>query len=276
MFLVQSAGTFPWPSALQKYLWFADAEVLLKPPNMSWSLQFWEKEAEPHTARYAAIRRKLGHSVPLRDTFHGCTSTGLYSLTISLPHGRKPNQVPYNASPYVCDRRAYLPSQPVLHSAWFGRPLENYFTGSWQDSASLCLRHWPALPPLVRPPSCTEGWRIWPAAAAVDSWHTVSSEGFSSDRLWSGCTWEPSPWALQAALTTCPISVSWNICWITDTGEFHVLSHRKFSGLQSWLQIAPGNNSEYIFSSNISMGKDELLHMIWGNFFFLQRTLLPN
>lgn len=104
-----------------------------------------ERKAEPHAAQEAVTGHKMGHPVLLRDTFHGCTSTGLYSLTIPLPHGRKPNQVPYNASPYVCDKRAYLPSQPVLHSAWFGRPLENYFTGSCQDSASLCLRHWPSL-----------------------------------------------------------------------------------------------------------------------------------
>lgn len=59
------------------------------------------------------------------------------------------------------------------------------------------------------------------------------------------------------------LPVSWNICWITDAGEFHLLSHWKFRGLQSWLWIAPGKNSEYIFASNISVGKDELLHMIW-------------
>lgn len=137
----------------------------------------------------------------------------------------------------------------------------------YRFSAGLSLtvsRHWPSLLWC-----CTEGWHIWPG---------------------SGCRW------LVGAL--CPVrvsllitrgqavpgssahglcglysqlaeflSVSWNICWITDTGEFHVLSHRKFSGLQSWLQIAPGNNSEYIFASNISMGKDEFLHMIWGFFF---------
>ena len=34
MFIVQNAGTFPWISALQKYLWLTDAEVLLKPPDM--------------------------------------------------------------------------------------------------------------------------------------------------------------------------------------------------------------------------------------------------
>lgn len=50
MFIVLGAGMFPRLSALQKYLWLTDAEVLLKPPNMLRSLQFWEKEAEPRTA----------------------------------------------------------------------------------------------------------------------------------------------------------------------------------------------------------------------------------
>ena len=89
---------------------------------------------------------------------HGYPSTGLYSLMISLPRWRKPVQVPYNASPYPCDRRVYLPSQPAPHFARLVRPLENYFTCSWQDPAPL------ALPLLACPPSCTEGWSIWPSS----------------------------------------------------------------------------------------------------------------
>lgn len=72
------------------------------------------------------------------------------------------------------------------------------------------------------------------------------------------------------------LSVTGNICWIRGTGGFCVLSHWKWSGTQSWLQIAPGNNTEYIFASNISKGNHEILHMIGNGEVFLQRTLLPN
>lgn len=122
---------------------------------------------------------------------------------VSLPRGRKPNRVPYNASPYVCDRKAYIPPQPALHFAQLVRPLENYFTRSWQDSASLRRA-------LALPPRCDHraARRL---AHAVDSWHAVAGEGFPSDDWW------PSPWALQAALATCRISV----CQLK-----HLLDHR--------------------------------------------------
>ena len=186
---------------------------------------------------------------------------------ISLPYGRKPNQVPYNAASCVCDRRAYLPSQPAVHFAQRVRPPENYFTHSWQVSASLShalappsfgvsaelhreLVHLAQQPlPLTRGAPCPVRVSLLIACGQ----DVPGSPAHGLCRLHS-----------QLAEF---LSVSWNICWITDTGEFHVLSHRKFSGLQSWLQIAPGNNSEYIFASNISMGKDELLHMIWEFFF---------
>ena len=47
-------------------------------------------------------------------------------------------------------------------------------------------------------------------------------------------TWEPIPQPLQAALRDSQMSsVTGNICWIRDTGEFCVLSHWRWSGMQS-------------------------------------------
>lgn len=151
------------------------------------------------------------------------------------------------------------------------------FTCPWQDSTSLPQEL--DLRPVARPPSCTEGWYVWPRRHCHRPVATPCPVGVSLV-VTCGLAVPDSPAQglrrLYSQLAEF-LSVNWNVCQITDTGEFNVLSHRKFTGLQSWVQIAPGNNSEYIFASKISMGKDQLLHMIWGIlFFFLQRTLLPN
>lgn len=123
---------------------------------------------------------------------------------VSLPRGRKPNQVPCNASPYVCDRKAYIPPQAALHFAQLVRPLENYF---YAFLAGLSLTVAGTGPSSSGVTTELHG----ELARAVDSWHAVSSEGSPSDDRW------PSPWALQAALATCRISV----CQLK-----HLLDHR--------------------------------------------------
>lgn len=206
--------------------------------------------------------------VPLRDTLLGCTSTGLYSLMISLPRGRNQTRLHTTLLPmFVIEG---LPSLPTCTSLCVVCQATRELLRRCLVGLSLAVSQALAHLPLVCPLRCTECWHIRPSSCChwlmvcclhwgFLFWSLVVRPYPGAQPMGSaGCTRNSPNFCLSAE----------NICWITDTGEFHVLSHRKFSGLQSWLQIAPGNNSEYIFAWNISMGKAELLHMIWGFIFF--------
>lgn len=204
---------------------------------------FWEEAAEPQPALKAAARPHCDIQCLALAAFVD-VATQIHTHDFSAT-----NFISYNASAYACDKEL---------------------------SFSLCAVECPArvsLPFICDQPRCGS-----PS-------HTMRAHPVPGS---PSHPWEPIPFLGAHPIPGSPahglcrlhsdlpkfLSVTWNICWIRDTGGFLVLSRWKWSGIQSWLQIAPGNNSEILLHQLSARGI--MRSCIWfGNGFFLQRTLLP-